>query len=62
MADTDLDSGCLLNKKIRHAQLAQYNFILGEISVLLHHCLSFAFAYFKNSIFTILASFRCLLC
>lgn len=30
MADADLDSGCLLNKKIRNAQLAQYNFILGE--------------------------------
>ncbi|XP_016429654.1 threonine--tRNA ligase, cytoplasmic-like [Sinocyclocheilus rhinocerous] len=28
MADADLDSGCLLNKKIRSAQLAQYNFIL----------------------------------
>lgn len=30
MADADLDSGCLLNKKIRNAQLAQYNFIFGE--------------------------------
>lgn len=30
MADADLDSSCLLNKKIRNAQLAQYNFILGE--------------------------------
>ncbi|XP_021064467.1 threonine--tRNA ligase, cytoplasmic [Mus pahari] len=28
MADTDLDPGCTLNKKIRNAQLAQYNFIL----------------------------------
>ncbi|XP_062404770.1 threonine--tRNA ligase 1, cytoplasmic [Sardina pilchardus] len=28
MADADLDSGCLLNKKIRNAQLAQYNLIL----------------------------------
>uniref|UniRef100_A0A8C6UTM5 threonine--tRNA ligase n=1 Tax=Neogobius melanostomus TaxID=47308 RepID=A0A8C6UTM5_9GOBI len=27
-ADADLDSSCLLNKKIRNAQLAQYNFIL----------------------------------
>uniref|UniRef100_A0A8C5HA53 threonine--tRNA ligase n=1 Tax=Gouania willdenowi TaxID=441366 RepID=A0A8C5HA53_GOUWI len=27
-ADADLDLGCLLNKKIRNAQLAQYNFIL----------------------------------
>lgn len=30
MADADLDSGCLLNKKIRNAQLAQCNFILGK--------------------------------
>uniref|UniRef100_A0A8C2G5B4 threonine--tRNA ligase n=1 Tax=Cyprinus carpio TaxID=7962 RepID=A0A8C2G5B4_CYPCA len=30
MADADSDSGCLLNKKIRNAQLAQYNFILGK--------------------------------
>lgn len=30
MTDADLDSGCLLNKKIRNAQLAQYNFILGK--------------------------------
>ncbi|XP_038640136.1 threonine--tRNA ligase 1, cytoplasmic-like [Scyliorhinus canicula] len=28
MADVDLDPGCLLNKKIRNSQLAQYNFIL----------------------------------
>lgn len=35
MADADLDSGCLLNKKIRNAQLAQYNFILGEKMLLL---------------------------
>ncbi|KAJ7994942.1 hypothetical protein DPEC_G00254760 [Dallia pectoralis] len=28
MADADLDSSSLLNKKIRNAQLAQYNFIL----------------------------------
>uniref|UniRef100_A0A4W5NBG7 threonine--tRNA ligase n=1 Tax=Hucho hucho TaxID=62062 RepID=A0A4W5NBG7_9TELE len=28
MADADLDSSCLLNKKIRNAQVAQYNFIL----------------------------------
>lgn len=37
MADADLDSGCLLNKKIRNAQLAQYNFILGETSSLLYY-------------------------
>lgn len=30
MADVDLDPGCTLNKKIRNAQLAQYNFILGQ--------------------------------
>ncbi|XP_064232380.1 threonine--tRNA ligase 2, cytoplasmic isoform X2 [Aotus nancymaae] len=29
MADVDLDHSCTLNKKIRNAQLAQYNFILG---------------------------------
>nr|XP_044635379.1 threonine--tRNA ligase 1, cytoplasmic isoform X2 [Equus asinus] len=28
MVDVDLDPGCTLNKKIRNAQLAQYNFIL----------------------------------
>uniref|UniRef100_A0A4X2LAB6 threonine--tRNA ligase n=1 Tax=Vombatus ursinus TaxID=29139 RepID=A0A4X2LAB6_VOMUR len=28
MADVDLDQSCMLNKKIRNAQLAQYNFIL----------------------------------
>lgn len=28
MSDVDLDPGCTLNKKIRNAQLAQYNFIL----------------------------------
>ncbi|XP_074135596.1 threonine--tRNA ligase 1, cytoplasmic [Sminthopsis crassicaudata] len=28
MTDIDLDPGCTLNKKIRNAQLAQYNFIL----------------------------------
>uniref|UniRef100_A0A8C2WAC6 threonine--tRNA ligase n=1 Tax=Chinchilla lanigera TaxID=34839 RepID=A0A8C2WAC6_CHILA len=28
MADIDLDDSCTLNKKIRNAQLAQYNFIL----------------------------------
>uniref|UniRef100_H3ALQ2 threonine--tRNA ligase n=1 Tax=Latimeria chalumnae TaxID=7897 RepID=H3ALQ2_LATCH len=30
MTDVDLDAGCTLNKKIRNAQLAQYNFILGK--------------------------------
>lgn len=30
MTDIDVDPGCTLNKKIRNAQLAQYNFILGK--------------------------------
>ena len=30
MAEADLDSSCLLNKKIRNAQLAQYNYIFGK--------------------------------
>lgn len=30
MTDVDVDPGCTLNKKIRNAQLAQYNFILGR--------------------------------
>lgn len=30
MADVDVDPGCTLNKKIRNAQLAQCNFILGN--------------------------------
>ena len=31
MADVDTDSGTTLNKKVRNAQLAQYNFILGKV-------------------------------
>lgn len=30
LADVDLDHGTTLNKKIRNAQLAQYNFIFGK--------------------------------
>lgn len=30
MADVDLDQSCTLNKKIRTAQLAQFNFIFGS--------------------------------
>lgn len=30
MCDVDVDHGDTLNKKIRNAQLAQYNFILGQ--------------------------------
>ena len=30
MAEVDLDHGTTLNKKIRNAQLAQFNFILGN--------------------------------
>ena len=29
MCDVDIDAGNTLNKKVRNAQLAQYNFILG---------------------------------
>jgi threonyl-tRNA synthetase len=32
--DTDLDHGSTLNKKVRNAQLSQYNFILGEFLAL----------------------------
>lgn len=38
MADAYMDSGCLLNKKIRNAQLAQYNFILGKDQLFLFSC------------------------
>jgi threonyl-tRNA synthetase len=30
MCDVDVDPGDTMNKKIRNAQLAQYNFILGK--------------------------------
>lgn len=30
LCDHDLDSGTTMNKKIRNAQLAQYNFIFGQ--------------------------------
>lgn len=33
MADVDLDRGCTLNNKIRNAQLAQYNFIFGNLNL-----------------------------
>lgn len=33
MADVDLDHSCTLNKKIQNAQLAQYNFILGNLNL-----------------------------
>lgn len=42
MTDIDVDPGCTLNKKIRNAQLAQYNFILGES--LFTVCLLFLFS------------------
>lgn len=35
LCDHDLDQGTTMNKKIRNAQLAQYNFIFGQC---LHHC------------------------
>jgi len=31
MCDVDVDPGDTMNKKIRNAQLAQYNFILGKL-------------------------------
>ena len=45
MVDVDLDHGTTLNKKIRNAQLAQYNFIFGKhcmqlIVLLLCNCAS----------------------
>lgn len=33
MCDVDVDPGDTMNKKIRNAQLAQYNFILGKFSL-----------------------------
>ena len=30
MCEMDIDDGNTMNKKIRNAQLAQYNFIFGE--------------------------------
>lgn len=37
MADVDLDHGTTLNKKIRNAQLAQYNFIFGKRYLVFAH-------------------------
>ena len=31
MADVDLSTGDTFNKKIRNSQLAQYNYIIGEL-------------------------------
>jgi threonyl-tRNA synthetase len=33
MCDVDVDPGDTMNKKIRNAQLAQYNFILGKMLI-----------------------------
>jgi threonyl-tRNA synthetase len=33
MCDVDVDAGDTMNKKIRNAQLSQYNFILGKILI-----------------------------
>ena len=33
MAEVDLSSGVTMNKKIRNAQLSQFNFILGKINL-----------------------------
>lgn len=43
MADVDLDHNCTLNKKIRNAQLAQYNFILGNLSLYIFFQMLFFF-------------------
>ena len=37
-AEANLDAGETLNKKIRNAQLAHYNFILGESFVFVNLC------------------------
>lgn len=39
-AEVDIDAGNTLNKKVRNAQLAQFNFILGKSLVTLHPLLS----------------------
>lgn len=50
MTDVDLDPGCTLNKKIRNAQLAQYNFILGQFQhTLLLFCQLFSLAWLSLS-------------
>ena len=40
MVDVETDPGNTLNKKIRNAQLAQYNFILGMLYRISEHALS----------------------
>ena len=35
-AEADTDDGNTMNKKVRNAQIAQYNFIFGELSALNH--------------------------
>ncbi len=37
MVDTDLAAGDTFNKKIRNAQLAQYNYILGKFNFNAHY-------------------------
>lgn len=38
MCDVDVDDSDTMNKKIRNAQLAQYNFIMSKIKC---HCIGF---------------------
>lgn len=47
--EANLDAGETLNKKIRNAQLAHYNFILGN---------SCKFTFITNFFFTVLLTFR----
>ena len=43
MADVDLDRGCTLNNKIQNAQLAQYNFIFGNLNLYIFSQMLFFF-------------------
>lgn len=38
MAEVDIDDSDTMNKKIRNAQLAQFNFILGENQLCKNEC------------------------
>ena len=39
LCDADLDHSATFNKKVRNAQVAQYNFIFGKLLILLYRCL-----------------------
>ena len=57
--DVDVDDGNTMNKKVRNAQLAQYNFILGRF---VPYIISFAaknfFAFIPNLLFSIGSIFK----